>query len=140
MTLLILIQVEVSERTETLFEAADIRCTAESSTLIVVLNVLIRSHGVKSLGNVLSLNVTIVRNYGLTRLSTLGGNQDYTICTLRTIDSCRSSILQHGNVLNVRRSNVTDAGYWESVYDVERRVVTSDRTTTTHLDDHFCIR
>ena len=27
-----------------------------------------------------------------------------------------------------------DAGYWESVYDIERRVVTSDRTTTTHLE------
>ena len=83
MPLLILIQVEVSERTETLFEAADIRCTAECSTLIVVHNVLIRSHGVKSLGDALALNVAIVRNNCLTRLSTLGSNQDYTICTLQ---------------------------------------------------------
>ena len=41
-SLLILIQVQVSERTETFFEAADIRCSAESSTLIVVHYVLIR--------------------------------------------------------------------------------------------------
>ncbi len=43
----------------------------------------------------------INRNFSLTGLSTLGGYENNTVCTTRTIKSCRGSILKNCHILDI---------------------------------------
>ena len=87
-TSLVLVQIEVIESTIALFEVADTRSSLQSLTLVQIHHILVRIHGVKCLADGLTLDVHVVANLGLTALSTLGCNQDNTVSTLRTVDSC----------------------------------------------------
>ncbi len=69
-----------------------------------------------------------------------GANGVIIISTTGTIDGCRRSILQYVDALNLARSDVADRAYWETVYDVERRVVLRKGTATTHPNLHVSIR
>ena len=86
-------------------------------------------------------------------LTSLGGDDDHTIGSTATIQSCSSSTLQHGHVLDIVRVDVrhttdgilelfllflrtTEGGLYEghTIHNVEGLVVTINRADTT--DDH----
>ena len=58
------------------------------------LYLLVAVHGLHDTGSAIERKITVESYRGLTGLTALGGDQNYTISTLGTIDSGRSSILQ----------------------------------------------
>ena len=67
-------------------------------------------------------------------------NNNYAISTLSSIDSSSSRIFQDVHALNVRRWNIIDATYRETVNNVKRVIALSQRCTSTHTYFNFCIR
>ena len=61
MGVVIVIEVEMWERRERVLEGGDMRCGGERRRVIVVVKVVIRSDGVKSVGNGVWVKVGIVR-------------------------------------------------------------------------------
>ena len=103
-------------------------------------SIVLGRENVNLLGNLFPAVVSIVAHLGLTFLTALGGNEDYTIGTAATVDGGRRGVFQDGDVLDVVRWNIADALYGETVNDVKRVVRLGDRTTTTDADLHLCIR
>ena len=63
----------------------------------------------------------IIVNLRLAYLTLLGGNEYYTIGSTGTIDSTRSSILQHLDTLDITRVEIVETTLdRHAVYDVER--------------------
>ena len=100
----------------------------------------IRIKSLDQLCNLLVAKRSIEVYLCLTLRTALGCNDDNTISTTGTIDSCRRSILQYVDALNFAWSDVADRAYRETVNDVEWRVVLRKRTTTTHANLHVSIR
>ena len=74
-------------------------------------------------------------NLSLLVLTGLSGNKDYTGSTTRTIKSCRSSILQHGNILNIILRNVAQRSTVRStVHNDKRFRICIQRSDTTDFD------
>ncbi len=88
----------------------------------------------------------------------LGGDDNHTVGTSRTIDGCSRYILQHFYALNIRwiqKSQRIKSGIitlctcacrgrivvnYESVNHIEGLIATSDGVTTTDADDAGCTR
>ena len=134
-----LVEIEVVINTIVLFERCHVAATAEERILIVRHHIVVSVHCLQALSDGLRLQITVVVNLSLTCLCTLCRDEDNTICTLRTVDSCRRSILQHSDVLNIVRRNIADARSLETIHNVQWRVITRDGTTTTHANQHFSV-
>ena len=111
----------------------------EQSQLVLPCSVIACTEHILLLGNLLPAVVCVVANLGLTLLTALGGNQDYTVSTTATIDGGRRSILKYGDILDIIGGDVADALNRESVDNVERVVALCDRTTTTHANLYFSV-
>ena len=66
--------------------------------------------------------------------SFLRGYQNHTVGTTRTVDSCRTGILQYGDRLYILGSNVTQITTGNTVDHDQRTVRGRQRTGTTHLN------
>ena len=74
------------------------------------------------------------------RIGIFGRNDDYTVCTLCTVDSRCSSILQYVHRSDVVRRDIRDRTNRHTVHDIQRVIALGQRGTTTHTDLHLCIR
>ena len=72
---------------------------------------------------------------GLSRGTTLGGNEDNTVSTAHTEYSCSRGVFQNRDVLNLVRVELSE-GTLHTV-DEYQRFCTVQRTCTTHADDGF---
>ena len=61
----------------------------------------------------------------LTLLGTLGGDHNHTVGTTGTIQSVRSSILQHSHVLDIGRVQIGHIAIVRSTVDNDKRILTS---------------
>ena len=93
---------------------------------------IIRTHHFGHFSHFLKTERSAKIHLNLSFFTTLGSNDNYTISTTCTVNSCRRSIFQDINTLNFRRSNVTDTGYRKTVYYIKRWIVLRQRTTTTY--------
>ena len=75
---------------------------------------------------------TRVVHLALTRLTTLGSNQDDTVRSLRTIDSSRSSILQYRDRFDIVRIDVVH-GRFNTIHN-HHRIGNVESTCTTYTD------
>ena len=69
-------------------------------------------------------------------LTLLAGDNDNTVSSTRTIDSCRSSILQYGDISNIRRVQCAEEA-WRNRWAIENEqwlVRWVDRVDTTQTD------
>ena len=82
----------------------------------------------------LNLIIHIILYLWLTLLGTLCGNKDDTISATGTIDSCRGSVLQYVNRLNIVSCNIINTAYYHTVNHIQRFVRLCNRTTTTYSD------
>ena len=82
---------------------------------------------------VLPAHVSVVTYLYLAFLTLLGGDEDHTICSRRTIDSSRSSILEHVDTLDVGRVEGVDVAASHTVDDVDR-IGAAVGTCTTDID------
>ena len=90
-------------------------------------------------------HITVVGQTRLSGLTFLGGDDDYAVGTLRTVDGGRGSVLQDFDALDVRRCDVGEVGALHAVDDEERLVGNvvgelilhvGERTLTTDVDGH----
>ena len=79
-----------------------------------------------------SRHIAIIRHLHLALLGFLGGDDDNTIGTLRTVDGCRRGILQDVDSLNIVGVQVAHRATLYTVNDNQRGVVTIDRAVTTN--------
>ena len=84
----------------------------------------------RTLVGVRPTNSTIVRKLNLTSLTLFCGYQDNTVSSTGTINSSRSSILQHVDGLDISRVNVVKASTCYTVNHIKRCRVTSGTNTT----------
>ena len=75
----------------------------------------------------------------ITRLDVFGGDDDYAISALSTIDSSSSCILEHVHRGDVARGNIGDRGNGETINDIQRFARLGERGTATYADLHFSI-
>ena len=111
----------------------------QQGELILPCGIVASADDVDLLGHLLPGVVGIVADLGLAFLTALGGDEDYTISTTRTVDGGGGCILQDGDVLNVVGRDVADTVNGEAIDDVERVVRLGDGATSTHADLHLCI-
>ena len=79
--------------------------------------------------------LSIKINDCITALCALGGDHDDTVSTTRTIEGVRSSILQYGHRLDIRRVDVVHAAaIRNTVEDNQRSLTCVDRTETADTD------
>ena len=79
-------------------------------------------------------DVTVVRHLDLTSLTLLGGHEDHTVSSSRTVDGAGCSVLQHVDTLDVGRVQVVDITTGHTVDNVKRSGVTIGTSTTdSHL-------
>ena len=134
-----LVEIQVVEHAELFVERIQCAFAAQGSILVVRHDVLVSVENVHTLGNGFCLQVTVVVHNSLTTLSVLRRDENYTVGTLRTVDGCRGSILQHRDVFDVVRRKVAQLTTLETVDNDQWRVVTRDRTATTNANQHFCV-
>ena len=92
-------------------------------------------HHIEFLRYVLHTYVTIVRNREFVRGTLLGCNENYTIRTTATIDSCCRSILQNFNRLNIVGVQVGKTTlHRNTIYYIERVATGVDGTYTTNAN------
>ena len=108
--------------------------------LTLPLNIVSCRKSIQSLSHLLPRIVCVVRYTYLTLLTTLSSNEDYTVGTTRTVDSCRRSILQYCDIFDIGSRNIADTFHWETIDDIKRCIVASDRATTTYTNLHLRIR
>ena len=66
--------------------------------------------------------LTIVRYLRVSGFAALRGDDNYAPSALQTVNSCRSTILQHGNAFDVIRIDVVDVGDRITIYYVRHTV------------------
>ena len=77
---------------------------------------------------------TLISNDRFAFLTLLSRNQDYTVCSARTVDSSRRSIFQYRDVFDIRVRQIADIVYLKTVYYIKRCIITSQGTHTTDVD------
>ena len=132
-----LVEVKVVEHAKLIVEGVEGALATQCGILVVRHHILVGIKHIHALRHGLGLQIAIVAHHGLATFGILGGDEDYTIGTLRTVDGGRGSVFQHGDVLDVVRGKVAERTALETVDNDERGVVTSDGATTTHADEHF---
>ena len=92
--------------------------------------------------NLLESKRTVVAHLHLTFLTSLCGNENYTIGTAATIDSGRGSILKDVDALDVTRVQRLDTSRLEghTIDNIEWSLVSRDRTSTTNPYATHCTR
>ena len=88
--------------------------------LVLVEGVVVGRHDLHLLRNLLPTVGGVERHVGLALGTALRGDDDNAVGTAGTVDGRRRGVLQHVDALNLTRSDVADARYWEAVDDVER--------------------
>ena len=100
---------------------------------IVIGSVLARAHAVHQSRGIGETIIAVVRNTGLSVLTTLRSDEDHTVGSLRTVDGGRCGVLQYGDTLNILRVERVDIAGLHTIHeDIGAGVV--ERTHTTHAD------
>ena len=97
-----------------------------------------REH-IQFIGYFLPAIVSIIADTHFTFFSALGGHNDYTVGTTRTINGCGGGIFQDCDVFNVSGRYVGDTLYGEAVDNKQRFVALCDRATASYTDGHRCV-
>ena len=108
-------------------------CARVGTSLTDIVAVLVSVHHVvNTVRNLVDTEVTrVVHLQRLVFLTVLGGDDDHTIGGTRTVDSTRSSILEHLNGLDIVRREIADGcTHWHTVDYIERSGG-AERTDTT---------
>ena len=74
------------------------------------------------------------------RIGIFGSDDNYTVCTLRTVNSSSRSILQYVHRSNVTRRNIRNRTNRHTIHDIKRVIALRQRSTTTNADLHIGIR
>ena len=117
--------------------AAGQRCARVGTGLTQVLAVLVGIHHVvDAAGNLVPAEISLIVNLqGLFLLTALGGDDDHTVSSTRTVDGTCRCILQHLDGLDVVRRDVANSGtHGHTVNHVQR----SRRTERTDTTDTHC--
>ena len=83
--------------------------------------------------HVLPTHVTVVAHLYSSFLTLLGGDENHTVSSRRTVDGSRGSVLQHVDTLDVGRVQRVDVAAGHTVDDVDRSGA-AVRTCTTDVD------
>ena len=107
----------------------------EPEALVVEVEHLLAVHGVEVLGWLLDAVAALERNLGLALGTFLGGDEEYAVGSLCTIDGSGRSVLQYIDALDVGRVEARKAaGVDDTVENDEHARVTRNGVGTTHGD------
>ena len=101
----------------------------------MVFHVIFHSEEVKFLAEALEFGVAVVAYLGLAGLAALGGDEDYTVGTLGTVDGCGGSVLKDVDGFDVADiDHLEGVVHGEAVDDVERAGGLGDGSTAADGD------
>src|SRR5690554_1428236 len=112
------IQIQILINPEATLKVFNAVFTVEGCQLVITHHVLIRIEYVHALRKILYLHVTVVSHLGFPALGTFGGNHNHPVGSLRTVNSCRRSVLQNINRFDVAGGHIVDAAYRKTIHDV----------------------
>ena len=110
-----------------------IKCVLTNFTsLQIIFYILVGIHHLRYAPQTLRCKLKIVCNLSVT-FTFLGSNQDNTVTGSCTIDSSRSTILQHFHRFNVIRIDTSNVRCNTTIYHIQR-IARTIRTNTTNTD------
>ena len=95
------VEIEIIENTELFVERIELTLASQSRVLIVGHHILIGIKYVYAFGDLFCLQIAVVVDLCFPCLRILGGDEDNTIGTLRTVDSGGGSVLKYCDVFDV---------------------------------------
>ena len=123
-------------QTEVLCYTLTVCVTVSCRVCPVVIDIVIGVLDIIQLRYLLCLVVDVILHLCAAFLATLCCHEDNTVGTTRTIDGCRSGILEHIDALDVVGRDIVNGRHLHTVDNEERVVRLCDRAATTHTDGH----
>ena len=96
--------------------------TASTSSFTTHLHIVFPTQHIRILRPPVYTKITIIRKLCFTLRTFLGGDNDYPISTLRTINCRRRSIFQHFDRFNISRSNIREITSLHTINDKQRSI------------------
>ena len=103
---------------------------------LLIIYIFIRRKDIRQIIGLLYTNIRVHIYHCLTDFTTLSSHQNHTISTLGTIDCRRRSIFQYTDILDITGRNIIN----KTIYDIKRRIILGNGTTTTYTYFDFSIR
>ena len=104
--------------------------TVHYASLVHNIHILLSRQNGRNLVQILHAVVAVISNFARTCLTLLSGDQNDAVSSTRTIDSCRSCVLQNIDRLNIRGVQRRKATIGHTVHNIQRCVRTSGTHTT----------
>ena len=130
------IEVHILRVAEIITELACLRvtCGVSGSIVPLIIHEIVGTHQIHFLGDMADRPLGIEVNLGLALGGTLGGDYDYAVAALGSIDSGQGGILEDVNRLNIRGGDVVYVVGLESVNDIKRVVGLGHRRRSAHTN------